>query len=402
MLLLSALFAGSETAFLLLAKDRNALQRIKNEQGENATIIKLLQHPGRLLMSILLGNLFVNLCFFACSSIYIVKVNNTVSVGAGVLLSVFFLMCVLLFGEIIPKTIATVIPVPFSKKTAGIINIMVTGLSGVTFVLHHTVVGINRLFGIDKVEDESIHSEQLEDLVDVSELNGSVSGVNADIIVQLIKMNTIRLKEIAKPRVDVLACSVNDTLAKVLKLSHEWGYHTVPLYANHSEEIVRYIELPETIGYEDKNVKVVKFAKRLPFLPELMMMDQVLRLFLENQYRLAVVVNEYGEMSGLVSWEAVVACVNSQMEDIEVGEEKDQIRILSGRASLRDVFSTKEIEEENYDSVTLSGFLISHLEDFPQEGEVIIVKHRKFVITKANKKNIEEVLVSTIKEEENH
>ena len=402
MLLLSALFAGSETAFLLLAKDRNALQRIKNEQGENATIIKLLQHPGRLLMSILLGNLFVNLCFFACSSIYIVKVNNTVSVGAGVLLSVFFLMCVLLFGEIIPKTIATVIPVPFSKKTAGIINIMVTGLSGVTFVLHHTVVGINRLFGIDKVEDESIHSEQLEDLVDVSELNGSVSGVNADIIVQLIKMNTIRLKEIAKPRVDVLACSVNDTLAKVLKLSHEWGYHTVPLYANHSEEIVRYIELPETIGYEDKNVKVVKFAKRLPFLPELMMMDQVLRIFLENQYRLAVVVNEYGEMSGLVSWEAVVACVNSQMEDIEVGEEKDQIRILSGRASLRDVFSTKEIEEENYDSVTLSGFLISHLEDFPQEGEVIIVKHRKFVITKANKKNIEEVLVSTIKEEENH
>jgi Mg2+/Co2+ transporter CorB len=400
--LLSALFAGSETAFLLLAKDRNALQRIKNEQGENATIIKLLQHPGRLLMSILLGNLFVNLCFFACSSIYIVKVNNTVSVGAGVLLSVFFLMCVLLFGEIIPKTIATVIPVPFSKKTAGIINIMVTGLSGVTFVLHHTVVGINRLFGIDKVEDESIHSEQLEDLVDVSELNGSVSGVNADIIVQLIKMNTIRLKEIAKPRVDVLACSVNDTLAKVLKLSHEWGYHTVPLYANHSEEIVRYIELPETIGYEDKNVKVVKFAKRLPFLPELMMMDQVLRIFLENQYRLAVVVNEYGEMSGLVSWEAVVACVNSQMEDIEVGEEKDQIRILSGRASLRDVFSTKEIEEENYDSVTLSGFLISHLEDFPQEGEVIIVKHRKFVITKANKKNIEEVLVSTIKEEENH
>jgi len=396
------LFAGSETAFLLLAKDRNALQRIKNEQGENATIIKLLQHPGRLLMSILLGNLFVNLCFFACSSIYIVKVNNTVSVGAGVLLSVFFLMCVLLFGEIIPKTIATVIPVPFSKKTAGIINIMVTGLSGVTFVLHHTVVGINRLFGIDKVEDESIHSEQLEDLVDVSELNGSVSGVNADIIVQLIKMNTIRLKEIAKPRVDVLACSVNDTLAKVLKLSHEWGYHTVPLYANHSEEIVRYIELPETIGYEDKNVKVVKFAKRLPFLPELMMMDQVLRIFLENQYRLAVVVNEYGEMSGLVSWEAVVACVNSQMEDIEVGEEKDQIRILSGRASLRDVFSTKEIEEENYDSVTLSGFLISHLEDFPQEGEVIIVKHRKFVITKANKKNIEEVLVSTIKEEENH
>jgi len=399
--MLSALFAGAETAFLLLAKDRNALQRIKNEQGEDSTIIKLLQHPGRLLMSILLGNLFVNLCFFACSSIYIVKVNNSVSVGAGVLLSVFFLMCVLLFGEIIPKTIATVLPVPFSKKTASVMNVMVTALSGVTFVLHHTVVGINRLFGIDKDEEEGIHSDHLEDLVDVSELNGSVSGINADIIVQLIKMNAIRLKEIAKPRVDVLACSVNDSLSKVRETCMEWGYHTVPLYGNHSEEIVRYVELSETIGVEDQNVKVIKFAKRLPFLPELMMMDQVLRLFLENEYRLAVVVNEYGEMSGLVSWEAVVACVNSQMQDIKLSEEKDEIRILSGRESLREVFSKQEIEDEDMDSVTLSGFLISHLEHFPKEGEVVIIKHRKFVITKANKKNIEEVLVSAVKEEDN-
>jgi putative hemolysin len=401
LLFLSAVFAGSETAFFLLAKDRNALQRIRNQSGDDAVIIRLLQHPGRLLMSILLGNLFVNLCFFACSSVFIVWANNNISMSAGVFLSIFFLVCVLMFGEIIPKTIATIIPVPFSKKIAPAMHIMVRVLSGITFVLHHTVVAINRLFGIDKDEEDEIHSEYLEDLVDVSELNGNVSGMNADIIVQLIKMNNIRLKEVSKPRVDVLACSVNDTLLKVREKSLEWGYHTIPLYGNHGEEIVRYIELAETLSVVDDSVKAVKYAKRLPYLPELMMMDEVLRVFLKNRYGLAVVVNEYGEMTGLVSWEAVIACVNSQMQDIKLGDEKDEIRILNGREKLRDVLPKEEIDEKDIESVTISGYLISQLNHFPQEGEVIILKHRKFVVTKASKKNVEEVLLTKIEEGEN-
>ena len=398
LLLLSAVFAGSETSFFLLAKDRNALQRIRSEEGEDSIIIRLLQQPGKLLMSILLGNLFVNLSFFACSSFFIVWVNNEVSVVAGFFLSVFFLLCVLLAGEIVPKTIATVIPLAFSKKTARFMHIMVSSLSGLTFVLHHTVAGFNRLCGIDKDEDEGIQSDHLEDLVDVSELHGSLSGINAEVIVQLIKMNNIRLKEVATPRVDVMACGVNDSISVVRKAGREWNEHAIPLYGNQKEEIVRYIELAETIGIQDESAKAVKFAKRLHFLPELMKMDQVLRVFLKHQYKLAIVVNEYGEMTGLISWEKVIDCINSQMKDIHINQEKDEIRILNGRTNIKDIFSKNELEED-VDSVTLSGFLISHLDHFPKEGEVIVVGNKKFVVTKASKKNIVEVLFSTIKEE---
>lgn len=398
LLILSAIFAGSETALFLMAKDRNAIQREKNELGDNSPILRLLQHPGRLLMSILLGNLFVNLTFFACSSIFIVWISETISAGAGVVASLFFLGCVLVFGEILPKTIATALPVAFSKRTAYFMLFVVKSLNGLTYVLHIVVIGLNRLFGIEKEESGSVDPAHLEAIVNVSESHGTLSDINAEIIAELLKMNTILLKEVSKPRIDIKACSLNDTVQEVKKKSLEWGYHAIPLYEEHHDNVVRYIEIADVMAFKEPQLKAKYFSKELTYLPELMKMDQVLRVFLEKELRLAVVVNEYGEMTGVISWEAVITCLNSQMSEIEYEGQQHTIKYINGREKVKKILPHKDNEEN--EMVTLSGYLISKFDRVPLEGERIDIRDKRFIITKANNKNIEEVLVSDLEEEE--
>lgn len=393
LLFCSALLAGSETAFFSLARDKKALKNEELRTQSESPILRLLHHPSRLLMTILLGNLFVNMAFFAFSSVYILQVESSSSAGKSLALSVFFLLLVVLCGEIIPKTIASVSPLYISRLSAPVIYRLTQVLSPLTYGLEKIVHAINRLLGLESSEKSHVDSEHLIDLVDVSELHGSLQESSADMVEKLIRLNDVALKEVCIPRVDVKSCKLGDSVEKVLKKAADWKFFCFPLYDKHHDDISHFVNIADTLGCKlKKNTAIKTLAKPIPYLPELAKMDYVLREFLEKEWSIALVVDEYGDMAGLITWNKIMDYLNIELQNLALNDEPQSHTLVLGRQNIRDLGLIEELKEN--ESVTVSGFLTQLLDRVPVEGEEISYKSMRFKVLKAGEKGVEEVAMT--------
>jgi len=389
LLLLSAIFAGSETALFMVRRDRALLALEKTEGGESSSVLQLVANPSRLLMSVLLGNLLVNMSFFAVSTVFVLKVEE-VDLGAGVLVSLGSLLVVIVFGEILPKTLASVLPLPFSRITAPFILLVMRSLTPVTRVMTVLVESLNRLLGIHRTEEGSIDSSDLESLVGISSTDSFLSGSHAEVMVSVMRLHTLKLKEITTPRVEVLSCPADAPIEDIMKKAREWKTSLIPLHAEHHDLIDHYIDCAYLLGQEQTHLLANNFALPLPVFSELARMDLVLNAFLKNSHQLALVVDEYGEMSGIVTWNDVMACLRKRIsKHLEKVDGKEAI-ILQGRTHVKDIPALEGQEEE--DSVTLGGLICDHLGRLPVEGEMVKIGSLRLVVSRATPTQVLEVI----------
>lgn len=397
LLCFSAVFAGSETALFMVLKDRSLLAEEKKLNGEDSWVLRVLVDPSRLLMTVLLGNLLVNLVFFALSTFFVMEVENAFDRSAGVLVSVFFLLLVIIFGEIAPKTLASVVPLDFARKTAWLIGRVMQVLSLMVDLLTVLIVGINRLFGIKREDDATVSSEDLQNFVDVSGQEGWLEGMHGEVMVTVMELHQLQLKSVRTPRVDVVSVH-EDTLISEVKLKcRQLGVTLIPLYNEHHDDIQSYIDSVRLLGDEHDHKPAKALAYPLPVFSDLSRMDLVLRAFLQKEHRLALTVNEYGEMSGLVTWNDVMKCLRKKVSNTVVGPEQAVIPI-DGRTNLRDL-PFVENSVISREAVTLAGYISSELERIPLQGEQIELLGVTMVISRANAKGVKEVLVVKKKEE---
>jgi CBS domain containing-hemolysin-like protein len=331
--------------------------------------------------------------FFAFSTLLVFKVESEVSASAGVMVSLLSLFAVVIFGEILPKTIASVVPLPFSRCIAWVILKLTQVLTPVIQVMEVMIKGINRLLGIDREDDNAkIDAKHLVDLVDVGSNAGWLDGIQGDLMQTLIKLKDVRLIEIAIPRVDVQSCSLNASVEEVLRKTREWGREWMPLYSEDHDDIEYYVDCVKLLGVKDMGQSVESYATKLRIFPELARMDLVLRVFLEEEMPLALMVDEFGEMAGVVTWDDVMTNLRGKFNHIhEKIKNGTQVQILPGRTKL----STLEFLEldKSIDSVTISGFLIDKFDRIPKVGEVYHASKVDFMVLRAGNKNIEEVML---------
>ena len=341
-------------------------------------------------MTILLGNLLVNMSFFALSTLLIFEVEKAYSAGAGFALSVVFLVLVLVFGEIVPKTLASIYPYGFSKFVAPPLLRLLLFMRPVTYVLESVVAGINRLMGVHKEEVTHIDESHLQELVDVSEQFGALGEIDADVLEKLIHFSDIKVKEVYLPRVDVHSCKFSSSLNEVLLKASEWGVSTVPLYKEHHDDIEYFINIRDALSIDDLDQPVSRLAKPVFCISEYSTMDFVLREFLQDELELALVVDEYGHMSGLITWIDVMNLLNVEMEQIfSSNAEHGPIKILSGRSRLREL----ELDEnEDREQVTVNGWITSEIGRIPKKGEEVLMPGYRVLVMKSNDKSIEEVI----------
>ncbi|MBF0245363.1 MAG: DUF21 domain-containing protein, partial [Planctomycetes bacterium] len=239
LLLLSALLSASETAFFLVAKNRLLIQseKLRVRRGNASAVLACLENPNRLLMTLLLGNLLVNLAFFAFSSLYVFELEKHGSMTESIVLSLVFLFVLVFFSEILPKTMASSYPLRCSRLAAPLISALTRVLAPATGVLESMVRGFNRLIGIKKGEDPSVDPEMLREVLEVGRGTGALHEGGAELLGRLIGLREIRLKEICTPRVDMRTCPRNATVAEVLVLARKWRLHTIPLHDPADEEV---------------------------------------------------------------------------------------------------------------------------------------------------------------------
>ena len=371
LIVLSAFFSGTETAYFNLKTHRDDVpSKLKD----------LLDNPRRLLVSILTGNTIVNVGIGSLAAIITYRLspdNQNLMLLQVIIVSIVLII----FGEILPKTIAMRSSSQFANIVYYPLRVFMILLHPFTLILN----GINKfvLKLIPKEEKSFDTEEELEILAELGEEKGSLDEEESDMIRSIIKFDDKTVREIMTPRVDILSLPSDASIDDAMDLIAKKQFSKIPLYKDNIDEITGIIYAKDLVPYligSRPNVKLQSISRNVYFVPEQKPIDDLLNDFKEKKISLAVVVDEWGGTSGMVTLEDIVEEVMGEIRDpydlekSPVSQINDQNFIVDGKISIYDL--EEEIEgmsfPEDRDYDTLGGLILDNLEDIPKQGQSVV------------------------------
>ena len=406
LLISSALISGTEVAFFSLSQVDVDDLFSKNEKD---TVVKLLQKPKKLLATILITNNFINILIvllFASLgeqllenfdySIFGIKVRFLIEV-------VLVTFLILLFGEVLPKVYASRKAVRFASFMSKPVQVLNTLLTPISYPL------INLTNIVEKSLGSKTNIFSVETLSQALELTskGATTKDEQKILEGIVSFGNTETVQIMKPRIDIFALSDDENYEFVLDKILKNGYSRNPVYHENIDNIIGVLYAKDLLAHLNK--KTFKWQKLLRdplFVPENKKLDDLLAEFQEKKNHLAIVVDEYGGTSGLVTLEDVieeiVGDINDEFDDDDLSYSKidDHNYIFEGKTTIKDFCKVLDdedealFEEEKGESETLAGFLLEISGKFPKRGEKINFKKYTFTIEALDNKRIKQVKIT--------
>ncbi|PKL13254.1 MAG: HlyC/CorC family transporter [Spirochaetae bacterium HGW-Spirochaetae-8] len=405
LLFLSAFFSASETAFTSLSfLQIRMLETSKGRTSKMAAAIA--RNPELLLTTILIGNNIVNLSASAITTTYAISIwgNPGIGIATGILT-----FLILLFGEITPKQLAITYNTTVARLAAYPIKFL-------TFILFPFVISIKwisslitRLFSHKK--EKTLSLEGLMHVVDVAEDEGIVDEYETSLVQRVLHFSEATVKSIMTHRTEVFSLSADQTLREAFPQLVASGYSRIPVYQQTPEDVTGILLIRDVLaavvdGRSDEAVS--RFTIQPLFVPETKKVDDLLLQFKRDKLQIAVVLDEYGGLSGIVSLEDIIEQLFGEIYDEhETGvqeriQEEDGSFLIQADTSMQQIDDELDLEIERSDiSSTLAAFLIEKLGTIPVEGDSLEVPFGTFTITSMKGKRIEAVrLVPKPKPEE--
>lgn len=408
LLVCSALISGTEVAFFSLSQ--TDLNELSNDGKEENIIVTLLEKPRKLLATILITNNFINiLIVLLFASLAETLFGNfdyqfdaiLFTVSIRFLLEVILVtFLILLFGEVLPKVYASRNALRFSRlmsKFINFVNILLTPFSA-------PLIFITKF--IEKKLGNKNSNFSVETLSQALELTseGATTKDEQKILEGIVNFGNTETVQIMKPRIDIFALSDDETYEVVLQKILENGYSRNPVYKENIDNIVGVLYAKDLLAHlNKKNFKWQNLLREAFFVPENKKLDDLLDDFRARKNHLAIVVDEYGGTSGLVTLEDVieeiVGDINDEFDDDDLQYSKvdENNYIFEGKTTIKDfcrVFDDEDeeiFEEEKGESETLAGFILEISGKFPKKGEKINFKNYTFTIEALDKKRIKQV-----------
>ena len=403
LLISSALISGTEVAFFSLSQvDIDDL----SSKNEKDTVVKLLQKPKKLLATILITNNFINILIvllFASLgeqlledfnySIFGIKVRFLIEV-------VLVTFLILLFGEVLPKVYASRKAVRFASFMSKPVQVLNTFLTPLSYPL------INLTNIVEKSLGNKSNIFSVETLSQALELTskGATTKDEQKILEGIVSFGNTETVQIMKPRIDIFALSDDETYEAVLDKILKNGYSRNPVYHENIDTIIGVLYAKDLLAHLNKETFKWQRLLRDPlFVPENKKLDDLLSEFQEKKNHLAIVVDEYGGTSGLVTLEDVieeiVGDINDEFDEDDLSYSKidEDNYIFEGKTTIKDfckVLGNEDetfFEEEKGESETLAGFILEISGKFPKRGEKINFKKYTFTIEALDNKRIKQV-----------
>ena len=400
----SALISGSEVGFFSLTS--TDLKKANNSKNKNLQITySLRNNPRRLLAVLLVSNNFINiaivLLFSSFGDAFYLKtfpfwINFIIEVGVITLF-------ILLFGEILPKVYANRNPISFSKKMAlpvqfldkYIFFFLTIPMSKMTEFIQRRLVFKSTNLSVDKLSDAL-------ELTDKSD-----SSKNEQKILQsIVSFGSVETKQIMRPRVDVFSVSAELSFKELLDQIRKKGFSRIPVYKKQIDKIIGIIYLKDLFPHLNKKKFDWKKLIREPyFIPENKKLDDLLKEFQQLKIHLAIVVDEYGGNSGIITMEDVIKEIVGELnvdffqEDLSYTKIDDNSFIFDGKTNLKDLYKILKISDEaafenkRGDSETLAGFILEQKGYFPKKGSALIFKNLKFIVEEIDRKRIKKIKI---------
>lgn len=402
-LILSAFFSGSETALFSLSK----LQLKKMQKEESGwrvnSIIKLLDDPQKTLITILTGNMFVNIAASSLATYLAIKLFGDIGIGIASGMMIFF---ILIFGEIVPKSLAITNAETIAKKVARPIDITA---SLIFPIINFFRLIVNMAFHFtskkrDK-ERKEITEEDLITLIDVGKDEGVIEEEEKKMIRNIFEFGDTMVKEVMVPRVDMACISSKTKLKSILNLIKEMGHSRIPVYKETIDNIIGILYAKDLLvvyeqWYKSKErFDLKKIMRRAYFVPENKKIDDLLDIFQRDKIQIAIAIDEYGGTAGLVTMEDVVEEIVGEIID-EYDKETKLYKIIDNNTIIADgIISIDKINEllnieipEN-DFETLGGFIYDLMGRVPNKNETIEYKNIQITIEQVVKHRIIRVII---------
>lgn len=399
LLLLSAFFSSAETALTTVNKIR---MRTLSEAGDKRAdkVLQVTEDSGKMLSAILIGNNIVNLSASSLATSLALKYFG--SVGAGIATGILTLL-ILIFGEVTPKTKATIHADKMSLSYAFLIALLMKVLTPVIFIVNKLSMAVLFLLRVDpRDKDKRMTEEELRTIVDVSQETGVIENEERDMIHNLFDFGDSEAKEVMVPRIDMTFVEKNAGYNEIIEIFRKDKFTRLPVYEETTDHVIGIINMKDLLLCEDPETFTIDSILREPFFTY--EHKNTANLFIEmrkNSIALAIVLDEYGVTAGLVTLEDLLEEIVGEIRDEYDTDEVDAIARLSdreflvlGSANLDDVSDELNFPftSENYD--TIGGYCLDHLDHLPEKNEIIITDENVLLrIEQVDKNRIEKIYI---------
>lgn len=404
-LIFSALISGSEVAFFSLSE--TDLRKISSSKNKNLRLVNTLRNnPRRLLATILVSNNFINISIvLILASFGQLFEFNSLPVWFNFIFEVGFITTlILLFGEILPKVYANRRPITFSKSMAFPIQFLDKYIFFfITLPMSKITKLIQEKFVFKKI---NISVDKLSDAFELTDTN-ETSKEEKMILKGIISFGNIEVKQIMKPRINVFSVAKKTSFKDLISLVRENKYSRIPVFKEKTDNVVGVIYMKDLFPHINKTEFDWNSLIRDPyFVPENKKLDDLLIEFQQLKNHLAVVVDEYGGKSGIITLndivEEIVGEINDELnqDDISYTKLDKNTFIFEGKVALKDLYRILKIKNnstfENLkgESETLAGFLLEQIGFFPRKNYKLKLKKIEFKIIDVDKKRIKKVMIT--------
>jgi len=392
----SAFFSGAETAFFNLSRRQiNLLQKSKHKL-QNLTG-KLLNKPRQLLSCFSFGNMTVNVLFYALASILTLRVERQMGVAAAAVTAGFTFCVLVLFGEILPKSLAYTnsrsISVITALPTSLLVQIFAPLLSVLRFVIIEPTVRL--LIGHAKPAGP-ITAAEFKSLIDQVRKRGLITADENRLLTEIIELGFLKVRNVMRPRVDMIACAITQSNQQVREKMSKNHLTKLPVYAGTIDNIVGMLYLRELLLKADTSLD--KLIQQAQFLPEQKTVESLLEFFRNTHTDTAIVVDEYGGIAGSVCLEDIAEELLGPIEVTGGIKPIEQIGPfeyrLAGNLAIHEWSEAFGIDLADTKVYTIGGLVTALLGKVPTSGDVARLKNLKFTVERVRKRRIETIILT--------
>ena len=396
LLALSAFFSSSETAMMAVNKIR--VRNLADAGLSSAqTLMKVLDNQPKMLSAILIGNNIVNISASSLATILVTRAFGDMYVGVG---TGILTLLVLIFGEITPKTSATLYSETMALRFAKPIYMIMQVLTPVIFIVDKLSQGVLRLLHVDpNKKQDAITEDELRTIVEVSHEEGVIESDEKKMIYNVFDFGDSVAKDIMVPRIDMTFIDVDATFSEVIEVFREVKYTRYPVYEETTDNVIGIINIKDLLLTENQKKFCIRDYLREPlYTYEFKKTAELMVELRKTQNNIAIVLDEYGATAGLITLEDMLEEIVGEIRDEYDEDEEDLIRRIGPREyeveaamkldDLNDQLGL-DLESEDYDSI--GGFIIGLLDHLPEEGEEVTHKTLRFVVDKVDRNRIDKI-----------
>ena len=396
LLVCSAFFSGSETALFSLSR-RQINQFAASRHRLCRIAAALMNNPSRLLGCVLFGNMTVNVLFCAIASVLIVRIKQQTAATTAAAVAAASFGMLLLFGEVLPKSLAYINAKSISIIAALPLFICDKIFAPLQFVFHFFLIEptLKILLG-HHGHTIAVTTNEFLSLIEQVRKRGIITDDEHKLIDEIVELGFLKVRNVVQPRVDMIACKVTEPAQNMIRIMQENHLTKMPLYAGKIDNIVGQICLRQLLLHPDSSID--KLVQEINFVPEQKKVESLLEFFCKTGTDTAVVVDEYGGIAGLVSLENIVEEIVGPIETTAGIEPVSQIGPveyrLAGNLPIHDWAKALGIDAYQMRVSTLGGLVTAALGRIPKPGDVAYMNNLKFTVERMKKRRIETLILT--------